>query len=295
MNATYAVASLVLALLLSSCGSPGTATPSSATQSVPASESPSPTAEECSAWKPEASDGAILLYFPCDPDREMYPVERTVTATGNERLSEVVRLYLAGPSAEEREAGFSSLLSPGNVEIVEITPVRVVLDFPGEVNNVSTSAGSRAVLDGLRQTLIDLSDIKEIELRLGNDCAAGADGGCRSAAPSISGLWTTSEDRGVTENEDDDPTAFGHLRLIDLAIGRGRAPTLGVAGPTRRIRRVVIPPADGEVDPLECRSCRLGVHARDVGQLPNADLPVAFGWRLMAGRRSNVVHEGVAT
>jgi len=172
MKTHYAVASVVVSLLLSACGSPGGATPFSETPSVPASESSSPTADACGEWGAEASDDAVLLYFPCGSDGELYPVERTVPETGDERVTEVLRLYLAGPSAEEREAGFSSLLSPSDIELVEASPGGVVLDFPSEVNNVSTSAGSRAVLDGLAETLIGLNSIEEIELRLGNDCAA---------------------------------------------------------------------------------------------------------------------------
>lgn len=94
----------------------------------------------------EASDEAVRLYLPCGSDGDMYPVERTrVPEAGDERVTEVLRLYLAGPTAEERDAGFSSLLSRGDIDIVQISARRVVLDFPSEVTNVSTSAGSRAV------------------------------------------------------------------------------------------------------------------------------------------------------
>jgi hypothetical protein len=114
----------------------------------------------------------VLLYFPCGDLGEIAAVARTVPETGDEHVQRVLQLYLAGPSAEEREAGFSSMLAPGDVEIVDATPGRVVLDFPSEVNNVSTSSGSRAVLEGLRRTIIGLNGIEQIELRLRDDCAA---------------------------------------------------------------------------------------------------------------------------
>jgi hypothetical protein len=128
-------------------------------------------AASCDEWEATASDDVVLLYFPCDGG-EPRPVERAVSGTGDARVIETMRLYLAGPSAEERAAGFGSLLSPGDAEVVEVSLGRMVLDFPSEVNNVGTSAGSAAVLDGLRQTFIALGGIEQIELRLRDDCAA---------------------------------------------------------------------------------------------------------------------------
>lgn len=173
MRTNHAGAVVALALVLSACGSPGSATPSADEPSVAALASPSPPADACGAWEADASDDAVLVYFPCGSDGELHAAERTrVPEAGDERLIQILRLYLAGPSAEEREAGFSAMLAPGDIDIVEISPRRLVLDFPSEVNNVSTSAGSRAVLDGLRETFVGLSGIQEIELRLRNDCAA---------------------------------------------------------------------------------------------------------------------------
>ncbi|HSK46368.1 MAG TPA: GerMN domain-containing protein, partial [Coriobacteriia bacterium] len=172
MSTNHTAAGVVLALVLSACGSHGSATPSDA-PSVPASgSSPSRTADACAAGEAEASDEVALLYFPCGSTGVMAAVERSVTETGDERVAQVLQLYLAGPSAEEREAGIRTMLGPGDVEIVEDPTARLVLDFPSEVNNVSTSAGSGAVLASLRQTLIGLNGIEEIELRLHNDCAA---------------------------------------------------------------------------------------------------------------------------
>lgn len=172
MRTNHAGAVVALALLLSACGSPGSATPSAEESSVAATELPTLPADACGDWAAEASDDVALLHFPCGSLGEMSAVERTVTATGDERVAEILQLYLAGPSAEERDVGFTTMLAPGDIDIVEISPPRLVLDFPSEVNNVSTSAGSRAVLDGLRRTLIGLDGIEEIELRLRNDCAA---------------------------------------------------------------------------------------------------------------------------
>lgn len=166
------IVGLAVTLVLSACGSPGGSTSPAATPSLTASESRSAPPRGCDAGEAEAPDNAVLLYFPCGSLREMAAVVRTIPETGDERVRRVLQRYLAGPSAEERESGFSSMLAPGDVEIVDAVPGRVVLDFPTEVDNVSTSSGSRTVLDGLRRTIIGLNGIEEIELRLRNDCAA---------------------------------------------------------------------------------------------------------------------------
>ncbi|HSK94075.1 MAG TPA: GerMN domain-containing protein [Candidatus Angelobacter sp.] len=114
----------------------------------------------------------VRLYFPCGDAADLHPVERSTTTTGAGAIADVVRLFLEGPTEQERLAGFSSLLSPGDMEVAEIRDGRLVLDFPAEVDNVSTSAGSRSVLEGLRMTLLGLEGVDEIELRLRNECAA---------------------------------------------------------------------------------------------------------------------------
>lgn len=172
MNTNHAGAVVALVLLLSACGAPGSAAPSMDEPSIPATEPPRTTAPACGERAADAADDVVLLYFPCGPFLQMSAVERTVTETGDEKVTRLLQLYLAGPSAAEREAGFSVMLAPGDIHIVEIFPPRLVLNFPIEVNNVSTSAGSGAVLASLRQTLIGVNGIEEIELRLRNDCAA---------------------------------------------------------------------------------------------------------------------------
>lgn len=165
-----AVVILGLALVVAACGGMSATAPSSALPSGPTS--PSPVVVECSPSHPMPSGEIVRLYFPCGAAAELHPVERAVTGSGEEAIAEAVRLFLAGPNAQERQAGFGSLLSPGDMEIVEIAGGRLVLDFPAEVNNVSTSAGSETVLKGLRMTLLALDSIDQIELRLRNDCAA---------------------------------------------------------------------------------------------------------------------------
>lgn len=172
MRTSLAVASIGLALVLPACGSPGGTVPTSGMPSAPAPGSPSPAVAECSPSHPMPSGEIVKLYFPCGASTNLLPVERSITSDGEEAIGEVVRLFLAGPNAQERHLGFSSLLSPGDIEIVEIHDGRLVLNFPAEVNNVSTSAGSRAVFHGLSLTLLGLEGLSEIELRLRGDCAA---------------------------------------------------------------------------------------------------------------------------
>lgn len=172
MRPSLAVAGIGLALLLSTCGSPGRTMPTSGRSSAPATGAPSPAVAECSPSHPMPSGEIVKLYFPCGAATDLLPVERSITSDGEDAIAEGVRLFLAGPNAQERLAGFSSALSPGDIVIAEIHAGRLVLNFPVEVNNVSTSAGSRSVLDGLRMTLLGLEGVDRIELRLRGDCAA---------------------------------------------------------------------------------------------------------------------------
>lgn len=173
MTTSRTVIALALAVLTSACVAPGASAPSSLVPSTAApSPTPTPAVAECSPSHPMPSGAIVRLYFPCGAPAELRPVDRSIATTGDEAIAEVVRLFLAGPTSAERITGFGSLLSPGDAEIVEIADGRLVLDFAREVNNVSTSAGSRLVLGGLRMTLLALDGVDEIELRLRNDCAA---------------------------------------------------------------------------------------------------------------------------
>lgn len=131
-----------------------------------------PAIATCDPGESLASGDVIVLHFPCGPELELHPVERTVTLQGDERLNEIMDVFLAGPSARERDAGFGSLLGPGDIDIVANVDGRLVLDFPVEVNNVSTSAGTRAVLESVRRTFLAIDGVEEIELTLRGDCAA---------------------------------------------------------------------------------------------------------------------------
>ncbi len=163
-----AVMILGLAVVVSACAAPGATGTRPPSPSASALASPAMT--QCSPGYPMPSE-VVELWFPCGPTAELRPVQRGVTTGGEERIQEVVRLFLDGPDARERQLGFTSLLAPGDA-YAEIHDGRLVLDFPAEVTNVSTSAGSRGVIEGLRRSLLPLDGVDEIELRLRNDCAA---------------------------------------------------------------------------------------------------------------------------
>lgn len=165
------VTTLGLVLAMTACAAPEVIVPASSLSSAPPPTSVSPAVTECSPSHPIPSE-IVELYFPCGAPAELRPIVRGLSSSGDDIVAEVVRLYLEGPNAREREAGFGSLLSPGNIDIVEMADGRLVLDFPAEVGIVSTSNGSRTVLEGLRLTLMGLDGVEEIELRLRNDCAA---------------------------------------------------------------------------------------------------------------------------
>lgn len=163
-----AVALLGLTLMVSGCAPSGASVASS--PSASASVSQSPATADCRPAAPRLSE-VVELWFPCGPTAELRSIQRGVTSSGGD-IAEVVGLFLAGPDARERQLGFSSLLSPDDARIAEFAGGRLVLDFPAEVNNVSTSAGSRGVIEGLRRSFLPLDGVDEIELRLRNDCAA---------------------------------------------------------------------------------------------------------------------------
>lgn len=171
MTTSHVLTTLGLALVMSACAAPGGTAPPSVASTATATASPGPAIAECSPGQPMPS-GVVELYFPCGAPAELRPVVRGLSSSGDDAVAEVVRLLLAGPNAQERLAGFGPLLSPRDIEIVEMADGRLVLDFPAEVNGVSTSAGSGMVLESLRRTLIPLDGVEEIELRLRNDCAA---------------------------------------------------------------------------------------------------------------------------
>ena len=157
---------VVLVLLASACAAPAPTPPSA----VP-TPSAAPAVARCSPSHPAPSGDLVELYFPCGGPPELHRVIRGVTARGNERVAEVVRLFLEGPNQQERSVGFTSLLTPRDVDVVEIADGRLVLDFRDKVPNMSTAAGNDAVLDGLRRSLLGTEGIEEIELRLQGDCA----------------------------------------------------------------------------------------------------------------------------
>lgn len=130
MNIYWAVAILGLALTLSACDALGaTVTPS---PSASATGSSSPAMAECSPGYPMPSE-VVRLGFPCGPTAELHPIQRGVTSTGEEAIADVLRLFLADPDARERQIGFSSLLSPGDIEVVEIGNGRLVLGLPTDL------------------------------------------------------------------------------------------------------------------------------------------------------------------
>jgi len=179
--------------------------------SPPVAASPTSDLAECGAGRPPVTGrDTLLVYLLCGDEAALFPVERPLSADrADQRIREAVRLLLAGPTEEERAAGFAPVLSPGDLDIVSVTNGAVVLNFPTEVSNVSTSAGSSIVLTALRDTLFGLPDVSTVELRLRDDCAEffawiGAGPTCnvltfRGLVPALS--WShqplpTAEDEG---------------------------------------------------------------------------------------------------
>jgi spore germination protein GerM len=108
---------------------------------------------------------------------EVHPVDRT---TDDDDLpAAALGELLAGPTAEERDEGYSSWFSPETAELMN--SMRIVegtahVDFdstlPSVIPNASTSAGSLTLLAELDATLEQFPDVTETQYALDGDVDA---------------------------------------------------------------------------------------------------------------------------
>jgi hypothetical protein len=128
---------------------------------------------------PAASPAELRVFFVpegADPCGTVAPVVRRVAGPVTAELA--LRELLAGPTADEAAAGFTSMFGPATADaLLDVAVadgiVRVSFrDLRQIIPNASASCGSAALLSALDATLTHLPGIRETRYSLGGDEAA---------------------------------------------------------------------------------------------------------------------------
>ena len=161
---TAVVALAAVAGLAGGCGGP-------APSASPASPSPA---------SPAASPATeVRVYFVpggADPCGTVSPVVRKVA--GAATAERALRELLAGPTADEAAAGFTSLFSPATADaLLDLVVADGIArasfrDLRPVIPNASSSCGSAALLGALDATLAQLPGIRGARYSFGGDEAA---------------------------------------------------------------------------------------------------------------------------
>lgn len=127
----------------------------------------------------QTTNGTVLVYFGCGygPD-PLRPVSRTAPEGGlSEQLQFVITQFAQGPTANEREQGYQSVLpgDPSYVLGVEHVPSEgtVVVSFDPrirEVNTLGTAGVSLPFVDGLRETALQFDGVQTLRLETNGEC-----------------------------------------------------------------------------------------------------------------------------
>jgi hypothetical protein len=168
------VVAVLLATLLAACGNGGTSTP--VARSTPA-ESGTPVAAT-TASTPAALVEVRVFFIPrgVDPCGNVAPVVRRVPGPVDAEIA--LRELLRGPTAEEAEAGFTSLFGPPTADVLlDATVVDRIAhvsfrDLRPILPNASASCGSASLLAALDATLTDLPGVSGARYSFGGDEAA---------------------------------------------------------------------------------------------------------------------------
>jgi hypothetical protein len=146
------------------------------------SSTPPPTitaaAVQCRVPAVTAGQGQALVhvYFHCD--EELTSVPRLVPQGSTDELAHAaLQALLAGPTAAEQEAGYTSwfssqtssairslILNPNGQVIVDLTDISAVIP------NASTSAGSKMLIDQVSATLFQFPEYQSLLLTFEGDC-----------------------------------------------------------------------------------------------------------------------------
>jgi hypothetical protein len=177
-----AVTSVIVALaavagLAGGCSGPA---PSASPTAPPASLASPSTGPSVPPASPAASPAVEVRVFfvpgGADPCSTVSPVVRKVPGPATADIA--LRELLAGPTAEEVAAGFTSLFGPATADaLLDVVVVggvaRVSLrDLRQVIPNASSSCGSAALLGALDATLAQLPEIRGARYSFGGDEAA---------------------------------------------------------------------------------------------------------------------------
>jgi hypothetical protein len=147
-----------------------------AAPAAPTARTPAPAGASAAPTLPSAEVRVFFVPGGADPCGTVAPVVRRVA--GPVTANVVLRELLAGPTADETAAGFTSLLGPPTADAllgVEVVGgiARVSLsDLRQVIPNASSSCGSAALLGALDATLAQLPGIHGARYSFGGDEAA---------------------------------------------------------------------------------------------------------------------------
>jgi len=177
-----AVTSVIVALaavagLAGGCSGPAPSASPTAPPASLASPSTGPSVPPASpAASPAVEVRAFFVPGGADPCSTVSPVVRKVAGPATADIA--LRELLAGPTAEEVAAGFTSLFGPATADaLLDVVVVggvaRVSLrDLRQVIPNASSSCGSAALLGALDATLAQLPGIRGARYSFGGDEAA---------------------------------------------------------------------------------------------------------------------------
>lgn len=136
------------------------------------------------AAAPGPGEVTIDVRFDCDNDgtfpTEGIAVTRIVPEQGGEAIDRIewtLRSLLAGPTEDEKAAGFYSFFDEATADAligVTLTDGRLVADFNEAiyVNNASTSTGGLFFNAELRSNMFQHPEVDSVEFRINGDCEA---------------------------------------------------------------------------------------------------------------------------
>ncbi len=143
-----------------------------------------PTCNPPDPMAPGIGEVIITVLYECGDDT-MFPgaglgVARIVPEAAGETIDRVegtLRSLLAGPTHDERAAGFGSFFGAATADAlnsVTLADGHVVADFNDAiiVNNAGTSTGSVFFNAELRRNVFQLADVDSVEFRVNGDCEA---------------------------------------------------------------------------------------------------------------------------
>jgi hypothetical protein len=163
--------------LAGGCGGPAPSASPTAPSASPASPSAGPSVPPTSpAASPAAEVRVFFVPGGADPCGTVSPVVRKVAGPVTAAIG--LRELLAGPSADETAAGFTSLFGPATADaLLDVVVVGGVArvsfrDLRQIIPNASSSCGSAALLGALDATLAQLPGIRGARYSFGGDEAA---------------------------------------------------------------------------------------------------------------------------